>query len=228
VIDPKVIDPKVIDPKVIDPKVIDVDGLLLGLSIGVAAGISPGPLLVLVITSTLKSGWRAGALSACAPLMTDVIVVPATLLALDQLPHRALAVLGVVGGVLVVGTGLATIRDAREATLIQETDVSANSARRALRQAGIVNLLSPHPWISWASVLGPLTIATWRDRPANAVMLVTGFYLTLVGAKLAIAGLVAGGRRYLSDSGYRRALTATAVLLLAVGVALIVDFAPRL
>ena len=42
-----------------------MDALVLGLTIGLAAGVSPGPLLLLVIIQTLRSGWRA-ALTAVA------------------------------------------------------------------------------------------------------------------------------------------------------------------
>jgi threonine/homoserine/homoserine lactone efflux protein len=199
-----------------------VRALLLGLSIGLAAGISPGPLLVLVITSTLRSGWRAGAVAACAPLVTDVVVVAGTLLVLDHLPPRALGVLGVIGGAVVVGTGIRVLREARTAGLVP----AAGSPRRALRQAAVVNLLSPHPWVAWATALGPLTIATWRQGAGGAVALVAGFYVTLVGAKIAVAVLVAGGRHRLTDAGYRRALAAAGALLVAAGIALIVEFGP--
>jgi threonine/homoserine/homoserine lactone efflux protein len=64
--------------------------LLLGLSIGFAAGISPGPLLLLVVTATLMSGWRAGVLTAMSPLITDVIVVALILLVLGQVPSLLL------------------------------------------------------------------------------------------------------------------------------------------
>ncbi|MBV9174738.1 MAG: hypothetical protein JOZ81_32145 [Chloroflexi bacterium] len=37
--------------------------LVLGAGIGFVAGISPGPVLTLVATETLKSGWLRGALS---------------------------------------------------------------------------------------------------------------------------------------------------------------------
>jgi threonine/homoserine/homoserine lactone efflux protein len=200
-----------------------VRALLLGLSIGLAAGISPGPLLVLVVTSTLRSGWRAGAVAACAPLVTDAVVVAGTLLVLDRLPPRALDLLGVVGGAVVVGTGIRVLREARTAGLTP----AAGSSRRALRQAAVVNLLSPHPWVAWATALGPLTISTWRDGAGGAVALVVGFYTTLVGAKIAVAVLVAGGRHRLSEAGYRRALAAAGVLLVAAGIALILEFGPN-
>lgn len=206
-----------------------MDALLLGMSIGLAAGISPGPLLVLVVTSTLTSGWRAGVLAACAPLVTDVLVVGAALLFLDNLPRVALAVLGVVGGLFVGWTGVTTIRQSRRSGLtVPGAFAEAGSSVAALRRAAVVNLLSPHPWIFWATALGPLVIATGRQRPGSAVALGVGFYLTLVGAKVVLALLVAGGRRRLSDRGYRRALLVAGLLLVLAGLALAVEFGPQL
>lgn len=242
-----------------------MDALGLGLSIGLAASISPGPLLVLVVTSALRSGWRAGVLAACAPLLSDAAVVAVTLLLLDRLPGRALGVLGVVGALVVVWSGVRTAREARSASLDSATPgdpadqahaaqasppggtpdstlpegsdktdfvVPPGKAGRAdfaaLRRAVLVNLLSPHPWVAWATALGPLTITTWRASTGAGVALLAGFYATLVGGKAVIALLVARGRRHLGDTGYRRALTCSGVLLVLAGVALGVEFAPTL
>jgi threonine/homoserine/homoserine lactone efflux protein len=183
---------------------------------------------VLVITSALKSGWKAGALAACGPLLSDAFIVGATLLVLERLPGRTLPALGVVGAAFVVWTGVQTVRDARDATLDPDGSATPLSPLRAWRQAATVNVLSPHPWVAWATALGPLVVSTWRDSHPSAVWLVGGFYVTLVGAKMAVAALVAGGRRHLRDTGYRRALTASGVLLVLAGIALAVEFAPQL
>ncbi|HEV7824640.1 MAG TPA: hypothetical protein VGP02_07010 [Mycobacteriales bacterium] len=92
--------------------------------------------------------------STRAPLVTDALVVAATPLVLDRLPHRAVAVPGVAGGAVVARTGVRTIREARHAALaVPETSGTA-SPLAALRTASIVDLLSPHPWIAWATALG--------------------------------------------------------------------------
>ncbi len=200
--------------------------LLLGLSLGLAAGISPGPLLVLVITSALRSGWRAGAVAACAPLVSDLVIVSAVLLVLDHLPARSVSVLGLVGGLFVVFLGVTNIREARTASLVRSPG-SSRPLGRAMGQAALTNLLSPHPWLAWATALGPLTIATWRHGHGGATALVVGFYLTLVGTKIVLAVLVAGARHRLSDRAYRSSLIGAGALLVVVGVALLVDFLPQ-
>jgi len=170
-----------------------VDELVLGLTIGFTAGISPGPLLFLTITSALRSGARAGVIVACAPLVSDLVVVTLTLVVLGQLPPTVLAVIGVVGGVFMCWLGVRTWMEARTASLNQARDQQPPSTLRALREGAIVNLLSPHPWVAWATALGPLTLAAWRHQPAGAVVFVAGFYVLLVGAKIAVAASCRAG-----------------------------------
>jgi len=200
-----------------------VEALLVGLGLGAAAGVSPGPLLVLVVTSALRSGWRAGVLAACAPLVSDVLVVTGVLLVLDRLPPYALGWLAFAGAALIAWTGLQTLVESRTAVLLPAGPVRRDP--HPLRQAALINLVSPHPWIFWATVLGPLTIATWRDGHGGAVALVAGFYVAIVGAKAVIAVLVGRLRLRLRDRGYRFALAAAGVLLLGAAGALVVEFA---
>jgi len=202
-----------------------VGTLALGLAIGLAAGVSPGPLLVLVVTESLRSGRRAGVLTAAAPLATDAVVIAGVVLVLHHLPSRALPVLGVVGGCYVVWSAGTTWREAGSVTVEPVATVPVPVA--ALRRVAVVNVLSPHPWIAWATALGPLTVQAWRSSPGAGIALVAGFYLGLVGTKAVLAVLVAGGRHRLSGAGYQRALRGSAVLLAAAGVALVVEFAPQ-
>ena len=63
---------------------------LLGLSLGLGAGLAPGPLLALVIRSSLQDGIAAGVRVAFSPLLTDVpIIVVAVLLAASLPEERA-------------------------------------------------------------------------------------------------------------------------------------------
>ena len=47
----------------------------IGLLLGAPSGIAPGPMLILIISETLRHGIRAGAKVACIPLLTDTPVV---------------------------------------------------------------------------------------------------------------------------------------------------------
>ena len=60
-----------------------MDLFWIGIGLGLAAGISPGPLLTLVISTTLERGFRAGTRIAIAPLITDAPIIVVTLLILS-------------------------------------------------------------------------------------------------------------------------------------------------
>lgn len=205
-----------------------MDALWLGICLGVAAGVSPGPLMMIVISSALRYGWPAGVAAAFAPLVSDAVVVAGVLLVLDRLPAAGLPLLGTVGGFVVIWLGITTVRESRTATLsLTDATPVAASLWTALRRATMINFLSPHPWLAWATALGPLTLATWDRRPPAAVALLIAFYAALVGAKAVVAVLVAAGRRHLSDAGYRRTLVVAGVLLCLTGVALVAEFASQ-
>ena len=158
-----------------------MESLLIGLSLGLGAGLAPGPLLALVVGATLERGFAAGARLAAAPLLSDAPIVALCVLVLRGLPDRALALLSLAGAVFVAYLAVDALRERSEAAPPSD-----------LRRAVVVNALSPHPWLFWLTVGGPLLV---EDGPGPGVAFAVGFYVMLVGAKVAIAGLVAAGSR---------------------------------
>lgn len=220
--------------------------VLAGLVLGLGAGLAPGPLMALVVTTTLASGFRAGVRVAFSPLVTDVVVIAVSVLVVGALPGRATAALGVAGGLYVMWLGIEALRDrpvriedrvpvedAVPAAAAEDAATSAAGADRRtgpdpLRRGALLNLLSPHPWVFWIAVGGPLLVAAWTSSPLAAVGFLAAFYLLLVGCKVLLAAAVAGGRRHLSDRGLRIAHIVAGALLLLTGVVLVVQFAPAL
>jgi threonine/homoserine/homoserine lactone efflux protein len=193
-----------------------VDAVALGLALGLGAGLAPGPLSAVVVAATLDRGFAAGARVAAAPLLTDLPIVALCVLVLQGLPDEALAGLSLAGAVFVASLAYRALRP---------SDASATGARTDLRRGALVNALSPHPWLFWITVGGPLLADAADASILTAVGFVAAFYLVLVGAKVAIAGLVAAGRR---DSWRRAAPVVSAVLLALAAIALLIDGISRL
>lgn len=185
--------------------------LLTGLSIGLAAGISPGPLQTLVVTSTLQRGFGAGWRVAVAPLITDLPIVMAGVFLAASIPSRFLNGLAIAGGVLVILVGVWTWREGVEPA--PET----GSEPADLWRGVVVNLVSPHPWGFWLAAGGPLLIAAWRKGPWFAAVFLIGFYGLLVGSKIALAWAVDRSRTRLSPTWRRRFVVGSAVLLVVGG-----------
>jgi threonine/homoserine/homoserine lactone efflux protein len=198
-----------------------VKELLLGIALGLGAGISPGPLLGLVLTSALKRGFGAGVRVALAPLLTDAPIVLLSVFVLESLPAPAVRALGVAGGAYVIYLGAEALRGARTAELSAARNTSS---RRDILRGALVNALSPHPWLFWNSVGGPLLVNAWGDAPVRGVTFLVGFYGLLVGTKIVVARAAGGGRQRMSERWYQRALVAAGVLLSVAGVLLIWEF----
>lgn len=193
-------------------------GLLAGLALGLASGVAPGPLLALVVAATLRGGFAAGFRVALAPLVSDLPIVVLSLTVLAQLPARALAVVAVVGGAVVVWFGVESLLTARTVSLPSEGD--SLTPRQAMWQGVVTNLASPHPWLFWMTAGGTALLAASEQSAWSAAGFLVGFYALLVGAKVAVAAGVAAGRHRLSERAYRRLLAGTGGLLCLLGVLL--------
>ena len=193
--------------------------LLLGLGLGVGAGLAPGPLLALVITTALSRGFRPALRVAFVPLVSDSVIVVLSVFVVHALPTRATGVLGVVGGLFVLWLGIEALRE-----LPAELEAAPSSGTVEFRKGVLVNLLSPHPWLFWLTVGGPILVAAWASNPVAGVAFLVSFYAVLVGSKVVIAAVVSGGRRKLSPRALHRSHQVAGVLLLLTGALLVTEF----
>lgn len=192
--------------------------LLQGIVLGFASGISPGPMLGLVISQTLRHGWRAGNLVALAPLFSDIPIILVLVVILGHLPIAAIYWLALLGGAFVIYLGIETIRTVGSVKNFK-TQVTS---RKVLLSAVATNLLNPHPYLFWATAGSVLLLQSFASGGfATSLVFLISFYAFLVGAKLAIAFLVSRSQKWLTGRTYRYLLTGSGLLLIGLGLALI-------
>ncbi len=195
------------------------ESIIFGAGYAFAAAVQPGPLQAFLFSRALTSGWKRTLPACFSPLLSDLPIVIVALFVLGRLPLRAQHGLRIAGGVLLVYLAWLTLRQWRgsaEATVQADT-----SAPRTLVQATAVNLLNPNPYLSWAIVLGPIVVAAWHVRPANAIALLVAFYVTLIVTTAAMV-VVVGTARFLNARVQRALIGVSAVVLAALGVYLFV------
>ncbi len=195
-----------------------MDAVLFAISLGLFAGLSPGPLMTLVLTSTLERGFKGGLSTAVAPLLTDVPMIALSLLVLGNVPEWFLDAVTMIGGLFVVYIGLQTVFRSRGA--VSTLDVQGVSARDVGRGA-LLNLLSPHPWLFWFTIGTPYMIERWAVARWQSIAFVTIFLALLVGCKVAIAWAASRGRRFLGSTWYRVLMVGCGVLMVGFGLALV-------
>jgi threonine/homoserine/homoserine lactone efflux protein len=193
---------------------------LLGLSLGFAAGISPGPLLSLVMRTSLERGFWAGARVALSPLLTDAPIIALCLLVVNALPASFAVFLGLFGGGFVIYLGLEGIKAAQQANLEQPVQVS--QSRDFLRGA-LVNILSPHPWLFWLGVGAPTLHNAYQLGVVRAAGFLLGFFVLLVGMKITLAFLISSSKQFLTPKTYKAALLFSSALMFLAGAILILE-----
>jgi len=167
-----------------------VSYILLGVTIGFAASVQPGPYQTFLISRTLQDGWRRALPAAFACLLSDIPPVALALLLLTRLPPWTESVLYLAGGCFVLFLAYNAFRSFRgysfnQAALLQ-------SGRQNFFKAVAVNLLNPNPYLEWGLVMGPLLLKAWRESTVAGIAMVSVFYAAIVVTCSGIILLFAG------------------------------------
>jgi threonine/homoserine/homoserine lactone efflux protein len=200
---------------------------VLGAGIGFVAGISPGPVLTLVVSETIKGGWARGSAVAAGPLLADGPIVILALSVMNQLPPALVPAISLVGGVFLVYLAVTAAINARRAALAGRSRLSA---RGGFVTGLLARGLSPHPYLFWFLVGAPLLVqAEQLGWQAGAAFLV-GYYVTVVGSNVGLALALHRWIGLLSERVYRGLLLLASLILAAYGVAMLgraVDYPPE-
>ena len=191
--------------------------LTMGAVFGLTAGISPGPLLTLVISETLRHNKTEGLKIAVAPLITDIPIVLLTIFILSKMASSdiVLGIISILGGVFIAYLGY----DSMKSRGI-EIDIQ-NLKLKSIRKGIIVNILSPHPYIFWLMVGAPITIKAYQANPVAAFAFIIAFYVLLVGSKISIALLVDRSRAFLRNKVFIWTLRILGLVLMIFAILLI-------
>jgi len=173
--------------------------LLLGVLLGMSAGFAPGPLLTLVIAETLRHNIASGIRVALAPLVTDLPIIMLTWLVLSRLAefHHIIGVISLVGGAVILFMGVESICIKTPASDFTKT------APKSLTKGVLANALSPHPYLFWFSVGGPVLTRAGATGIVAPLAFVGSFYIMLVGSKVLTAVLVGKSKMFLTGRLYK-------------------------
>lgn len=191
---------------------------------GLYAGLAPGPTLTLVVSQTLRFGRREGIKVACAPLVTDAPIVALSLLVLSSLEglDRVLGTVSLVGAAFLLFVAIECFRAA------PPQEIGCDVAPRSLVKGAFANALNPHPYVAWLTVVGPQLMRAAEAGLVWAAAFLLLFYGVMIGAKIAVAALVARGRSLVAGRGYRVVMTGLGLLLLGFAARFALDGVGRL
>jgi threonine/homoserine/homoserine lactone efflux protein len=198
------------------------EAITAALVLGISGGLTPGPLLALVISQTLRHGLREGARVALVPLLTDTPIILVALLLVKPLAsmHALLATISVVGAIYLVYLAWMTWHS--EAPVAGDALEEPRSIARGL----VVNFLSPNPYMFWFEVGTPTLVAALRSGWNAAAAFIALFFALLVGCQIAVAAAIARSRHHLLGRGYRWVMRGLSVMLVTFAILRILPLLP--
>lgn len=153
--------------------------IIAALTLGMTAGLKPGPLGIYVIHQTLLHGARSGLLASFAPFVSDGPIILGSFLLVNAFKQFDLFITLIsVAGALYIA--YIAVRLLVASPVPQQTAAAPASFRTAVK----INLLNPAPYIFWSTVGG--TYLLQNDLPDAAVFAVL-FLATLSVTKFTMA-----------------------------------------
>lgn len=196
-----------------------VEFITIGIVLGLSAGLAPGPLLALVISETLRHDIRAGVRVAIAPVFTDLPIIILTMAVLYQLTgfHAILGIISLVGGCVILFMGYESMNPKSS-----KPDPSV-TAPKSLARGILANALSPHPYLFWLGVGGPVMGRAMKLNMAAPLAFIGGFYVCLIGSKILLAVMVGRSKAFLNGTMYMFTMRFLGLALCILALALFRD-----
>ncbi len=175
-----------------------IELLIAGITLGLYAGFSPGPLLVLVISQTLKHGYKEGILVAFAPIISDIPIIAICLLFLSLISsyNSILGIISIIGGIYL---GYLAYESFKTRVLIEDIKLERP---KSLTKGVTLNLLNPAPYLFWITIGGPIIIPAYFESVLSVIWFIIGFYALLVGSKIVLAYATGKSRDFLTGKTY--------------------------
>ena len=193
--------------------------------IGLSGAVMPGPVLAVTINHAARRGAKAGPLIVLGHALLEGPLVLALALGLGALIARpgVSGVIGGVGAVILFWLGAGMLRSLPGLRLDLEAgpgQAGLAGAWGPVKDGALLSLANPYWSLWWATVgLGFMAVAL---RAGQGGLGLLAFFLGHISADLvwylAVAFLVAKGRRFLSQRLYQGVVAVCALCILGFGV----------
>ena len=180
--------------------------IIAALTLGVTAGLKPGPLGIYVIHQTMLHGARSGLFASFAPFVSDGPIILGSFLLINSFKHfDAFILLISVAGALYIA--YIAIKLLVAAPIPQQAAPAPSSFITAVK----INLLNPAPYIFWSTVGGTYLL---QNDLLDAAIFAILFLATLAITKFIMAMSIKKLGDRFSDKLISHVLKVLAVILM--------------
>jgi len=184
--------------------------LISGIIIGFAAAASPGPLLALIFSETLKYGKIEGIKIAVSILITELPIALIVLFILSNSLKYGfiMGIISLFGACYLIYLGVKNLRVKK--SVFEVECAEGNGLKRGV----IVNLLNPNPYLFWLSIGGPIIFKSLDLHASATVLFMLGFYTLLVGSNICIALIVEKSKSFIKSKFHLHIVHALGIALI--------------
>jgi threonine/homoserine/homoserine lactone efflux protein len=188
----------------------------IGLSLGITAGLSPGPLMALVISETVKGGRTGGIKVSLAPLFTDIPLILIILFILKHIEHIRflLGIISLVGSLLLIYFGYKDLKTNK--INLQTGNIRSDPFKKGL----LTNFLNPHPYVFWLFIGVPFMM---KGNSIERATFVLSFLSGIVGSKICLTFIIEKGKKFIEINYYQRIIKLLGLILILLGLLLLKD-----
>ncbi|MGB5278897.1 MAG: LysE family transporter [Gammaproteobacteria bacterium] len=153
--------------------------IIAALSLGITAGLKPGPLGIYVIHQTLLHGARSGLLASLAPFVSDGPIILGSFILVNSFKHFDLFItsISILGALYIAFIAVRLIIATPDT---QRPEMAPSSFLTAVK----INLLNPVPYIFWSTVGGTYLL---QNDVSDAITFALLFLATLSMTKFIMA-----------------------------------------
>jgi threonine/homoserine/homoserine lactone efflux protein len=187
--------------------------------VALSGAMMPGPLLAITISESARRGFWAGPQIVLGHGILELALIIALVAGLSEFIENelVLAIVGILGGTILVGMGLMTVRRGRQ----QVTMPTASPGMRRDRMlvlSGVLGSISSPYWLIWWITIG-MTYLLWSlDLGiAGVASFFTGHILADLVWYSLVSFIIATGRKVMNDTVYRGLLIVCGLALLSLG-----------
>jgi len=197
---------------------LEINSLLFGMIIGLAAGLSPGPLITLVISETLTKGKKEGIEVAVSVLISELPIILFVLVILSSVAEKTiiLGAISLLGACFLIYLGLLNLR-----TSVKESNHLGKD--KALLKGITTNLLNPNAYMFWLTIGGPRILESVHVHSSVSMFFIFGFYMMLVGSQIAVAIVVDKSKTLVKNKYYTYITRALGAVLIVFALTFLRD-----
>jgi threonine/homoserine/homoserine lactone efflux protein len=190
---------------------------LAAILLGLTAGISPGPLILLTVSETLKYGRNAGLKVALSPLITDIPIIFISFYLIKYLKdyEPLLGIISICGGLFVLFLASETFFPGKR--LLSETTTEKS---HSLKKGISVNFLNPHPYLFWLTVGSSYILKAKVNGIFTIAGFLTLFYACLISSKVIVVIITLKTRHFMESSAYKMIIRLIGIMLVILATVL--------